>query len=267
MVPVLVQRGRADCAQLAARQRRLHHVRRVDGALSATGAHDRVDLVDEQDDLALRVRDLVQDSLEPLLELATELCASQQRAQRTLLVLGIAAVIGIFVILFQAFGSATESLIVMTNLPLALIGGVAAVFLLSREMSIPSIIGFISLFGIATRNGIMLVTHYRHLKTAEGLPFEEAILKGSSDRLIPILMTAATAALGLFPLVVGAETGKEIERPLAIVILGGLFTSTFLNMIVVPSLFRRFARKAFEATESEHATRSVFSDPVSETNL
>lgn len=184
--------------------------------------------------------------------------ASQQRAQRTLLVLGIAAVIGIFVVLFQAFGSATESLVVMTNLPLALIGGVVAVFLLSREMSIPSIIGFISLFGIATRNGIMLVTHYRHLKVEEGLPFEEAIVKGSMDRLIPILMTAATAALGLFPLVAGEATGKEIERPLAIVILGGLFTSTFLNMIVVPTLFRRFARKAFEAGESEHEAQNVF---------
>ena len=184
--------------------------------------------------------------------------ASQQRAQRTLLVLGIGAVIGIFVVLFQAFGSATESLVVMTNLPLALIGGVVAVFLVSREMSIPSIIGFISLFGIATRNGIMLVTHYRHLKTEEGLGFEEAIVKGSMDRLIPILMTAATAALGLFPLVVGEATGKEIERPLAIVILGGLFTSTFLNMIVVPSLFRRFARKAFEAGESEQAAQDLF---------
>jgi Cu/Ag efflux pump CusA len=188
--------------------------------------------------------------------------ASQQRAQRTLLVLGGAAVIGIFVILFQAFGSTTECLIVMTNLPLALIGGVLSVFLLSREMSIPSIIGFISLFGIATRNGIMLVTHYRHLKTDEGLQFEDAIVKGSSDRLIPILMTAATAALGLFPLVIGEATGKEIERPLAIVILGGLFTSTFLNMIVVPTLFRRFARKAFEASESEHDARSVFSSPI-----
>ena len=190
--------------------------------------------------------------------------ASQQRAQRTLLVLGIAAVIGIFVILFQAFGSATESLVVMTNLPLALIGGVVAVFLVSREMSIPSIIGFISLFGIATRNGIMVVTHYRHLKVEEGMSFEEAIVKGSMDRLIPILMTAATAALGLFPLVVGEATGKEIERPLAIVILGGLFTSTFLNMIVVPTLFRRFARKAFEAGESEHDAQIVF---VSQTEL
>jgi Cu/Ag efflux pump CusA len=151
----------------------------------------------------------------------------------------------------------------MTNLPLALIGGVVAVFLMGREISIPSIIGFISLFGIATRNGIMVVTHYRHLKVEEGMSFEEAIVKGSMDRLVPILMTAATAALGLFPLVVGEATGKEIERPLAIVILGGLFTSTFLNMIVVPTLFRRFARKAFEAGESEHDAQTVF---VSQTN-
>jgi CzcA family heavy metal efflux pump len=192
--------------------------------------------------------------------------ASQQRAQRTLLVLGLVAVIGIFVILFQAFGSATESLVIMTNLPLALVGGVLSVFLLSHEMSIPSIIGFISLFGIATRNGIMLVAHYRHLKTEEGLQFEDAIVKGSSDRLIPILMTGATAALALFPLVIGDATGKEIERPLAIVILGGLFTSTFLNMIVVPTLFRRFARKAFDAAESEHEARSVLSRPLGRTD-
>jgi CzcA family heavy metal efflux pump len=185
---------------------------------------------------------------------------SQQRAQRTLLILGIAAVIGIFVLLFQAFGSTTEALLVMTNLPLALIGGVLAVLLARQEMSIPAIIGFISLFGIASRNGIMLVTHYRHLKVEEGMPFEEAIVKGSSDRLIPILMTAATAALGLFPLVVGEATGKEIERPLAIVILGGLFTSTFLNMIVVPTLFRRFARRAFEAGEAEGHAAAVFEE-------
>ena len=187
---------------------------------------------------------------------------SQQRAQRTLLLLGIAAVIGIFVLLFQAFGSTTETLLVMTNLPLSLIGGILAVFLFSHEMSIPSIIGFISLFGIATRNGIMLVTHYRTLKVEEHLPFEEAIVKGSMDRLLPIMMTAATAALGLLPLVIGEATGKEIERPLAIVILGGLFTSTFLNMIVVPTLYKRFARKAFDAGKSEFDEESVFDEPL-----
>ncbi len=185
---------------------------------------------------------------------------SQQRAQKTLSLLGIAAVIGIFVLLFQAFGSTTETLLVMTNLPLALIGGVLAVVLFSREMSIPSIIGFISLFGIATRNGIMLITHYRTLKLEENLSFEEAIVKGSSDRLLPILMTAATAALALLPLVLGDATGKEIERPLAVVILGGLVTSTFLNMIVVPTLYKRFARRAFEATQPEAAKDAAFAD-------
>ena len=183
---------------------------------------------------------------------------SQQRAQRTLLLLGLAAVVAIFIILFQAFGTTTETLLVMTNLPLALIGGVLAVGLASRELSVPSIIGFISLFGIASRNGIILVTHFRHLKVEEGLGFEEAIVKGSMDRLIPILMTAATAALGLLPLVIGEATGKEIERPLAIVILGGLFTSTFLNMIVVPTLFKRYARKAFDAGESGYEADSPF---------
>ncbi|MEO8505074.1 MAG: efflux RND transporter permease subunit [Acidobacteriota bacterium] len=191
---------------------------------------------------------------------------SQQRAQQTLLWLGIAAIIGIFVILFQAFGTTTEALLVMTNLPLALIGGVLAVVLVSREMSIPTIIGFISLFGIAARNGIMLVTHYRHLKLEDGLSFEDAIVKGSMDRLIPILMTAATAALGLLPLVLGDATGKEIERPLAVVILGGLFTSTFLNMIVVPTLFKRFARRAFDSARAEGAEAAVFAGTQGEGN-
>ena len=108
----------------------------------------------------------------------------------------------------------------------------------------------------------MLVTHYRTLKVEENLPFEEAIVKGSMDRLLPIMMTAATAALGLLPLVIGEATGKEIERPLAIVILGGLFTSTFLNMIVVPTLYKRFARKAFDAGKSEFEEESVFDEPL-----
>ncbi len=163
---------------------------------------------------------------------------SQQQATRILTVLGAFAVVGIFLMLFQAFGNTREALLVMFNLPLALIGGIIAVFLAGRDMSVASLIGFITLFGIATRNGIILVSHYNQL-AAEGLPRERVVLEGSLDRLTPVLMTAATAALGLLPILWGEPTGKELQRPLAVVVLGGLFTSTFLNMVVVPTVYNR----------------------------
>ncbi|MGE5444797.1 MAG: efflux RND transporter permease subunit, partial [Ignavibacteriales bacterium] len=162
---------------------------------------------------------------------------SQQRATRVLTVFGIAAILGIFMMLYQAFGNASEAAIVMVSLPLALIGGVYAVFLTGRELSLPSLIGFITLFGIAVRNGVILITHYSQLRKGEGLSLHNAVIQGSLDRLNPILMTASVAALALIPLLVGEPTGKEIERPLAIVLLGGLFTSTFLNLVVIPTLY------------------------------
>ncbi|SRR5579884_1204064 len=164
---------------------------------------------------------------------------SQQRATKALTVFGIMAVLAIFMMLYQAFGNATEATMVMVNLPLALIGGVYAVFIAGRELSIPSLIGFITLFGIATRNGVILITHYGQLRREKGLSLHDAIIRGSLDRLNPILMTASVAALGLIPLLLGEPTGKEIERPLAVVLLGGLFTSTFLNLVVIPTLYNR----------------------------
>lgn len=163
---------------------------------------------------------------------------SQQQAQRVLLLFGSGAVVGIFLLLYQAFGTTREALLVMLNLPLALIGGVVAIYLTGRDISVPAMIGFISLFGIASRNGIILISHYNQL-AKEGLPLERRVLEGSLDRLNPVLMTAATAALGLVPLLWGEPTGKELERPLAHVILGGLFTSTFLNMVVIPTLYNK----------------------------
>jgi len=163
---------------------------------------------------------------------------SQQQAQRILILFGIGAVAGIFLILFQAFGTTREALLVMLNLPLALIGGVVAIFLTGRDMSVPAMIGFISLFGIASRNGVILVSHYNQLRK-EGKSLRETVVEGSLDRLNPVLMTAATAALGLVPLLWGEPTGKELERPLAHVILGGLVTSTFLNMVVIPTLYNK----------------------------
>jgi Cu/Ag efflux pump CusA len=164
---------------------------------------------------------------------------SQQQATRVLLTYGLVALVAIFVLLFKAFNSARASFLVMANLPLALIGGVAAIFLTDRIMSVPSMIGFIGVFGIAARNGIILVSRYRQLR-AEGKSQEEVVIEGSKERLAPVLMTAAAAALGLLPLLFGDIAGKELERPMAQVILGGLFTSTFLNMIVVPVLYLKY---------------------------
>ena len=164
---------------------------------------------------------------------------SQQQATRVLLTYGMVALVAIFVLLYKAFNSARASFLVMANLPLALIGGIAAVFLTDRIMSVPSMIGFIGVFGIAARNGIILVSRYRQLR-AEGKSQEEVVIEGSKERLAPVLMTAAAAALGLAPLLFGDIAGKELERPMAQVILGGLFTSTFLNMIVVPVLYVKY---------------------------
>ncbi len=170
---------------------------------------------------------------------------SQQQATRVLLTYGLVALVAIFVLLFKAFNSARASFLVMANLPLALIGGVAAIFLTGRIMSVPSLIGFIGVFGIAARNGIILVSRYRQLR-AEGKSQEVVVIEGSKERLAPVLMTAAAAALGLVPLLFGDIAGKELERPMAQVILGGLFTSTFLNMIVVPVLYLKYGWESDE---------------------
>ena len=167
---------------------------------------------------------------------------SQERATETLLVLGGVVVAGLFMILVSAFGRSRDALLVMLNLPLALIGGVAGVFLAGGVLSVASLIGFITLFGIATRNGIMLVTHIQHLMEHEGVTdFREAVFRGAHERLIPILMTALAAGLALIPLALGGgESGSEIQTPMAIVILCGLMTSTLLNMVVVPTMYLKY---------------------------
>jgi CzcA family heavy metal efflux pump len=170
---------------------------------------------------------------------------SGQSASRRLLALGVGVVVALFMLLVLAFGRARDALLIMLNLPLALIGGVAGVFLSGGVLSVASMIGFITLFGIATRNGIMLVSHIRHLQEAEGVvTFREAVERGAYERVIPILMTAMAAGLALIPLALGGgRTGSEIQTPMAIVILCGLVTSTLLNMVVVPTLYLRYGQR------------------------
>jgi CzcA family heavy metal efflux pump len=168
---------------------------------------------------------------------------SEARASRTLLFAFIVAIMLIFLILFQEFRDARLSGIILLNLPLALIGGVFTIFFTTGIISIPVIIGFITLFGIATRNGILLVSNYNHLQ-AKGVSIRETIIKGSVDRLNPILMTALTAALALIPLALnGDATGNEIQSPMAKVILGGLLTSTLLNIYIVPIVYSFYSKK------------------------
>ncbi len=162
---------------------------------------------------------------------------SAKNASLTLMITSLLAILIIFMILFQEFKSGKLAGVILLNLPLALIGGVVAIKLTSQVISIPSIIGFITLFGIATRNGILLVSRYSHLKK-EGQSLKETIINGSADRLNPILMTALASALALIPLALsGDKPGNEIQSPMAIVILGGLVTSTLLNLIVIPSVY------------------------------
>lgn len=169
---------------------------------------------------------------------------SEAAASRRLLWLGITVVLGILVLLAAAFRSLGDAVIIMLNLPLALIGGAIGVFASGGVLSVASIIGFIALFGIATRNGIMMISHIRHLLEEEGeKSFRRAVVRGARERLVPILMTALAAGLALVPLALsGAHPGAELEAPMAIVILFGLLSATALNMLVVPIAYLRFSR-------------------------
>jgi CzcA family heavy metal efflux pump len=170
---------------------------------------------------------------------------SEAAASRRLLWLGLTVIIGILVLLSAAFRSLGDALIIMLNLPLALIGGSVGVFISGGVLSVASIIGFIALFGIATRNGIMMVSHIRHLVEVEGVSsFRDAVLQGAKERLVPILMTAMAAGLALAPLALrGEHSGAELEAPMAMVILFGLFSATALNMVVVPLAYFNFSRR------------------------
>ena len=211
---------------------------------------------------------------------------AQQSAARTIYVMGIGVAVLMLLLLSMALRSTRAAVLVMANLPLALIGGIAAIFLAEPHpflpnlgallglggsytapvISVASMVGFVTLFGIAVRNGILLVNHYRHLMEHEGRTLEEAVLLGSLERLVPILMTALTAALGLLPLALAAgEPGSELLAPLAVVVLGGLISSTFLNLIVVPAgyalIFRGGRRLPRAAAIAPHTAPSTESGP------
>ncbi|HOY07178.1 MAG TPA: efflux RND transporter permease subunit [Saprospiraceae bacterium] len=169
---------------------------------------------------------------------------SEAEASRTLLMASLLSLMIVFLLLYTEFGSVPLATVILLNLPLALIGGVMSISLTSGIISIPAIIGFITLFGIATRNGILLVSRYEYLQTVEGLPLNEAVRRGSKDRLSPILLTALTAGLALVPLALGGDLpGNEIQSPMAKVILGGLLTSTLLNLFVIPIVYLLVNRK------------------------
>ena len=162
---------------------------------------------------------------------------SEEAASRTLLLTSLMSLLVIFMLLYNEFKNVKESGVILLNLPLALIGGVIILWLTSGEISIPAIIGFISLFGIATRNGMLLISHYTHLR-GEGMGLRESVIQGSLDRLNPILMTALSSALALIPLALNGDLpGNEIQSPMATVILGGLLTSTFLNVFIIPIVY------------------------------
>ena len=170
---------------------------------------------------------------------------SAESASRTLWLTTAIAVLVVFVLLYSEFKSTSLSVVVLLNLPLALIGGVLATYFTSAVMSIPAIIGLITLFGIATRNGILLVSRYQHLR-AEGMALDEAVMHGSLDRLTPILMTAFTSALALVPMIMnGSASGNEIQSPMAVVVLGGLLSSTLLNIFVIPIVYRWVVKRRF----------------------
>jgi Cu/Ag efflux pump CusA len=164
---------------------------------------------------------------------------AEQRASQNIMIFSAIAFLVITVLMYLSVKSIASTAMIMINLPIGLVGGVIAVALTGGIISVASLVGFVTLFGVATRNGLLLVDNY-NTKFAEGMPFKEAIIKGSMERLNAILMTALTSALGLAPLVFEGGAGKEILQPLSVVVLGGLFTSTALTLLVLPALYAQF---------------------------
>ncbi|MBC8121729.1 MAG: efflux RND transporter permease subunit, partial [Gemmatimonadaceae bacterium] len=178
---------------------------------------------------------------------------AQESATRELLLYSALALVGVIVLLYLSVRSVRSTLLILTNLPLALIGGIVAVFLGGGVLSVASLVGFITLIGVANRNGIILVTTY-YQRMAAGESYEVAIVEGSLERLSPVLMTALTAALAMVPLMWGEPAGKEILQPLAVVVFGGLFTSTALTIVVIPTLFACFGEREVPPSTGKELT-------------
>lgn len=188
---------------------------------------------------------------------------SQRDASRLIGILSIFSVLAMFLVLYTHFKSSTLALQILLNIPLALIGSIIAIALTDRTISVASLVGFITLTGIASRNGIMMVSHYLHLVKEEGHAFDkEMIIKGSLERLVPVLMTATTAGLALLPLVLAAGApGKEILHPVAVVILGGLISSTILDIVITPLVFYRYGEPALRKYLASHSRSKVGEEP------
>ncbi len=185
---------------------------------------------------------------------------SQQEAAKLMTFLAILAILGIFIVLYMHFKSTFVSIQVMLNIPMAFIGGIVGIYLTSKSISVASLVAFVTLCGIASRNGIMMISHYLHLMKYEGEKFTESmVIRGSLERLVPVLMTALTAILGLIPLALaGGAPGKEILHPVAVVIVGGLISSTLLDMFVTPAVFYHFGRKSAEKSVKMMEQKNVF---------
>jgi Cu/Ag efflux pump CusA len=181
--------------------------------------------------------------------------AERQAASRNLLLAGSIAVIAIFFLLYTSFSNWRLAILTFFTLPWALVGGVLAAYFSNGVLSLGSLVGLLTILGIATRNGIMMISHFQHLEHEEGMPFGmELVLRGARERIAPIMMTALTTGLALIPLAIAGDLpGHEIEHPMAIVILGGLVTSTLLNLLVVPTLYMRFGKSRQEMAQLQAA--------------
>jgi cobalt-zinc-cadmium resistance protein CzcA len=177
---------------------------------------------------------------------------NQQRAAARLMIVVPVALLLIFFLLFSTFGSVRQALLVLSNIPFAMIGGVFGLLISGEYLSVPASVGFIALLGIAVLNGVVMVTYFNQL-LARGLPVGEVVVEGAKRRLRPVLMTASIAAFGLVPMLFASGPGSEVQRPLAIVVIGGLLTSTALTLVLLPILFRRFGVKSTVSfTEESH---------------
>jgi Cu/Ag efflux pump CusA len=194
-------------------------------------------------DIQVQVKQQVQIPAGYYIQYAGQFEAEERANQNIMLFSAISAVV-ITVITYLSVKSIPSTIMIIINLPLALVGGVVAVALTGGTLSIASLVGFVTLFGVATRNGLLLVDNY-NTKFAAGMPVQEILVQGSMERLNAILMTAFTSALGLAPLVFQGGSGKEILQPLSIVVLGGLFTSTALTLLILPALYSRFGKYLF----------------------